>query len=109
MPFFKLALLLPRFVLASAQWTRGEFHRAKMSFKFPLLMMLLQCLDVVNAQNYICGRNGGVPCWKREQPEQGAIIEDTPKKFIQPLEKLSNKRRRGFAQIQEKLYGKSGE
>lgn len=86
----KLALLLPIFVLASAQWTRG----AKMSFKFPLLMMLLLCLNVVDAQieNAICGRNGAAPCWKREQPEQGAVIQDTPKKFIQPLAKLSNKR-----------------
>jgi len=102
----KLALLLPIFVLASAQWTRGE-HRTKMSFKFPLLMMLLLCLNVVDAQveNAVCGRNGAAPCWKREQPEQGAVIQDTPKKFIQPLAKLSNKRRRSFAQIQRRLYG----
>ena len=85
---------------------------AKMSFKFPLLMMLLLCLYVVNAQeeNYICGRNGGMPCWKREQPEKDEIIEDTPEKFIHSLATLqSNKGNKGSARIQRKLYGKRTE
>ena len=81
---------------------------AKMSFKFPLLMMVLLCLCVVNAQeeNYICGRNGGVPCWKRDQPEKDEIIEDTPEKFIPPLTKLSNKGSRGFSRVQRMLHRK---
>ena len=81
---------------------------AKMSFNFPLLVMLLLCLCVVNAQegSYVCGRNGGVPCWKREQLKQGAIIEDTPEKFIRQLAKLSNKRSKDFAQVRRMLLGK---
>lgn len=76
-----------------------------MSFKVPLMIMLL-CLRVVNAQNYICGRYGGVPCWKREQLEQGEIIEDTPKKFIYPFAKLNNKRSKAFGQMKRMLYEK---
>lgn len=83
-----------------------------MSFKFPLLLMLLLCLCVVNAQeeNYICGRNGGMPCWGGDEPEQNEIrvIEDTPEKFIHPFAKLNNKRSKGFAQLQRMLYGKKG-
>ena len=80
---------------------------AKMSFQFLLLMILLLCLCVVNAQeeNYICGRNGGVPCWKRDEPEQNEIIEDTPEKFIHPLAKLNNKRSKSLTQSQRMLHG----
>ena len=79
-----------------------------MSFKFPLLMMLLLWLYVVNAQeeNYICGRNGGMPCWKREQLEKDKTIEDIPEKFMPPLAKLSNKGSKDFGRVQRMLYGK---
>lgn len=85
---------------------------AKMSFKFrQLLMMLLLCLYVVNAQeeNYICGRYGAVPCWKREQLEKDETIEDNPEKFIHPLAKLSNKGSKNFGRVQRMLYGKRTE
>ena len=81
---------------------------AKMSLKFPSLMMLLLCLWFANGQeaNYVCGRNGGMPCWKREQSMQGEIIEDTPENFIHPLAEMSNKRSKGFAQLRRVLYEK---
>ena len=74
---------------------------AKMSFKIPL-MIILVCLCVVSAQDYICGRAGGFPCpWKGDQPERGEIFQNAAENYTNAWR---NKKAHDFVHMKRTLY-----
>ena len=70
-----------------------------------IVLTLLVCLSVVNAQTIICGRYGGVPCphGKREQLRGGEIAAEAVHKPVNPFSRLSNWRSRNLIRT---LYAK---